>query len=303
MDANNKAQINLRDIMQLCRDTLNGLNSNTLVALLREQNNNFNNALNSIEKYLPAAENAIDQDKKELSIKAATIFIIDLWSKLKDGGSVDELTKEDWNRVLGAAAEKAVMIDPHEYSMMVFDLYKRSIAFAINPMRENASESVVNRLEEIVSLMDSYVEGLETGNMPETKFIEENLWLSLEAIFLVLTDRMSHTLLPEKRRELAEAVSALVFQRIRYSHYEEELSVIDECLKHQAEVDQRLTEQVNAYIDALRDELDEFDTLVEKAFSTTDFQTAFRGSIDLAESLGAENIILTQKDVDDFFLS
>jgi len=287
----------------MCRSTLDDLNSNTLFAVMREQNINFDNALNLIEKYLPAAENMLDQDKADLGIKTATIFLVSLWSRIKQGGSISELTKEDWNNVIGNAAEKAVAVDPREYSSLVFDLYRKSISFAIDPMRENASESVINRLEEIVSLMEEYAEGLEAGDMPEVKFIEENLWLSLEAVFLVLTDRMSHTLLPEKRRELAEAVSALIFQKLRYSHYEEELAVIDEIMEHQAELDQRLTKQVNAYIDKLKEELDVFDALVERAFSSTDFQTAFRGSINLAESLGAEGILLTESDVDDYFMS
>ena len=302
MNDNNKAQITLREILQLCRSTLNDLNSNTIFAALREQNSNFNNALISIEKYLPAAENVLDQDKYDLSIKTATIFLINLWSKLRQGGSVAELTKEDWNNVLATSAKDAATINPKDYSRKVFDLYKKSIAFAIDPMRENASETVINRLEEIVSLMEDYAEGLEAGDMPETKFIEENLWLSLEAVFLVMTDRMSHSLLPEKRRELAEAISALVFQRFRYSHYEEELAVIDKCFEYQAQLDQRLTEQVNAYIDALNDELDEFDELVEKAFNSSNFQVAFRGSIGLAESVGVKGVLLTKEDIDDYFM-
>lgn len=302
MDNNNKEQINLREILKLCRSTLNELNSNTIFAALREQNSNFNNALISIEKYLPVAENVLNQDKADLSIKTATIFLIALWSKLRQGGSASELTKDDWNNIMATSAKNAAMINPQDYSRMVFDLYKKSIAYAIDPMRENASESVVNRLEEIVSLMENYAEELETGEMPETKFIEENLWLSLEAVFLVMTDRMSHTLLPEERRELAEAVGALVFQKIRYSHYEEELTVIENCLEYQAQLDQRLTEQINAYIDALNDELDEFDGLVEKAFNSSNIQVAFRGSIDLAESVGAKGILLTKEDIDDYFM-
>lgn len=302
MDNNNKEQINLREILQLCRSTMNELNSNTIFAALREQNNNFNNALVFIEKYLPAAENVLNQDKADLSIKTATIFLIALWSKLRQGGSVAELTKDDWNNILATSANKAAMMNPQEYSLMVFDLYKKSIAFAIEPMRENASESVIRRLEEIVSLMEDYSEGLESGEMTETKFIEENLWLSLEAIFLVMTDRMSHTLLPEERRELAEAVGALVFQRIRYSHYEEELTVINECLEYQAQLDQRLAERVNAYIDALKDELDEFDELVENAFNSSDFQASFRGSISLAKSVGAKGILQSKQDIDDYFM-
>ena len=79
--------------------------------------------------------------------------------------------------------------------------------------------------------------------------------------------------------------------------------MIDECITHQAELDQRLKERINAYIDALHDELDEFDELVEKAFDTSDFQNAFRGSIQLSKNLGAEGILQTKQDIDDYFMS
>jgi len=299
----NNAQINLRDILHYCKSTVNDLNSLSIVAAIRNQNQSFDKALNLIEKYLPAAENVLDQDKADLGIKTATIFLLGLWSKLKQGGSVAELTKDDWNNVLGIAAEKAATIDPQGYSLLVFDLYKQSIAFAIEPMRLNASESVINRLEEIVSSMEMHSESLKSGSMSEVKFIEENLWLSLEAVFLVMTDRMNHSLIPKERQELAEAIGALTFQRFRYRHYEKELEVIDACLKSQKDLDQRLTQQVNEYIDALNAELDEFDILVEKAFDITDFQAAFRGSINLAKTMEAEEILQTQQDIDDYFMS
>ena len=151
--------------------------------------------------------------------------------------------------------------------------------------------------------MEEYAEALESGTMPEAKFIEENLWLSLEAVFLVLTDRMNFLRISEERRELAEAVEALVFQKIRFRVYDKEVTAVNECLEYQAKLDQKLTEQVNAYIDALRDELDEFDALVDKAFDPTDFRLAFAGSADLAEFLGAEEILKAQSDIDDYFMS
>ena len=303
MDDNNRNQINLKDMVQYCRDTVDNLNNNTLVAVLREQDENYGKALDLIERLLPAAENVLDQDTKEVSIRAATMFLIGLWSKLKQGDSVSDLTKDEWNNILGNAYEQAAVIDPKDYSLKVFDLYRRSIEFAIEPMRANASPAAVERLEEIVSLMGEYAKDLEEGAMPETKYIEENLWLSLEAVFTVMTDRLNFRLVSEEKRELAEAVGALAFQRLRLSIYEKELDAINECLDQQSQLDQKLTEQVNAYIDALRDELDEFDALVEKAFDTADFQSAFRGSIDLAKMIGTEEILRTQQDIDDYFLS
>lgn len=303
MDDNQNNQIDLKELLRYCRNAVDNLNSNSLVSALLKQNENYNKALDIIEKILPAAENVLDQGVDGIGIRAATMFLIGLWSKLRQGGSVDGLTKDDWNNVLANVYEQAATIDPKEYSLKVFDLYRRSIEFAIDPMRNNASPSTIERLEEIVSLMRGYADDLESEAMPEVKYIEENLWLSLEAVFLVMTDRMYHLLIPEERRELAEAIGALTFQKFRYSLYEKELDAVNECLEYQSKLDQRLTEQINAYIDALRAELDEFDALVEKAFDTTDFQAAFRGSIDLAKTLGAEDILQTQQDVDDFFLS
>lgn len=298
----NNDQLNLRDVVHHYRSIVDGLNSNSLVAVLRKQNNTFAKALDLIEKYLPAAENLLDQDIPDVSIKTATIFLIGLWSKVRQGGSAAELTKDDMNSALGAAFDQAVAIDPKDYTLFVFDLYKKSIAFAIPPMGLNASPSAINRLKEIVALMEESAEALESGAMPEAKFIEENLWLSLEAVFLVLTDRMNFLRISEERRELAEAVEALVFQKIRFRVYDREVAAVNECLEYQAKLDQELTEQVNAYIDALRDELDEFDALVDKAFDPTDFRVAFAGSAELAEFLGAEEILKTQRDVDDYFM-
>ncbi len=296
-------QIDLKEILKFCRTTLEDFKSNSLVAAIRAQNESFNNALQQIEKYLPLAENAIDQDKADLSIRTATIFLVSLWSKLGQERTAAELSREDWNDILGNAAEKAITIDPREYSAMVFDLYRRSIAFAIEPMRQSSSESVIERLEEIVQTMDCYAEDLEAGEVSEVKFIEENLWLSLEAVYLVLTDRMTHRIIPEQRQELADAIGALTFQKFRYSHYEKELAAINECLEYQADLDYRLDTQVDAYIDALRDELDTFDEIVERAFNTTDFQMAFRGSAELAQFMGSDETLQTKRDIDDYFMS
>lgn len=296
-------RINLREIMQLCRNAIDEINENSIVAVLRVQNEHFEKALELIERILPRAERMLNQDNDDIGIRAATMFIIGLWSRIRQGGSVADLNRADWYDLFGIVYEKTADIDPKDYSLLVFDLYKRSIAYSIEPMRYSASQSTIKRLEEIVSLMEEYAENLDSGDMPEVDFIEENLWLSLEAIFLVITDRMNYLLLPGERRELAEAVKTLLFQKFRYSLYEKEQAAIDACLEHQKNLDQKLTKQVNAYVDALRDELDEFDMMVERAFSTTDFREAFRGSIALGKHLGAEELLLNKHDVDEYFMS
>ena len=300
IDKTNTA-IDLRGALQYCKDIIEKLDNNTVVAVLREQNEYFGKALDTVEKLIPAAENVIYQDADDIGIQAATAFLISLWSKMRDEESVNDLTQDDWKNIICQVYEQAATIDPREYSRLVFNTYRRSIAFAIEPMRINASQEVIGRLDEIVALMDEYSDALDERTIDEAKYIEENMWLSLEAIFLVMTDRLSLRILPEERRELADALGALAFQKIRYSIYDKELSAIDECLAYQAKLDKRLSSQVDAYIDALRDELDEFDRLVDAAFSS-DFRTAFAGSASLAESLDAVDILRSTQDIDDFFL-
>ena len=55
----------------------------------------------------------------------------------------------------------------------------------------------------------------------------------------------------------------------------------------------------------MKDELDEFDSLVERAFNTTDFQTAFRGSVELALSTGVDEdkILKSIEEVNDYFMA
>ena len=293
----------LKDAVQYCRHIVDDLSTNSIAVVLRKQNEAFDKALGIVENLLPKAEMILDHDAPDLGIKAATMVLVGLWSRLRQGDQEIKLARDDVKDLLGDAYEQVAGMDPGDYTLYVFDLYKRSIAFAIEPMRANASPDVIRRLEEIVSLMDGYSEELESGTMPETKYIEENLWLSLEGVFLVLTDRMNHSYIPEERRELAEAVGALVFQKFRLDHYEKELAAIDACLEYQADLDKKLTEQVNAYIDALNDELDAFDALVEKAFDASDYRTAFRGSAALAKSLGAKDILRSKQDIDDYFKS
>lgn len=292
----------LKDIVQYCRHIVDELNANSIAIVLRKQNEAFDRALGIVENLLPKAEMVLDQDIPEIGMRAATMFLVGLWSRLRDGDQELKLSMDDVKSLFGDAYEKVAEMEPGDYAIQVFDLYRRSIAFAIEPMRQNASSDVIKRLKEILSLMEGYSADFESGTMPEIKYIEENLWLCLEAVFLVLTDRMNHSYIPEERRELAEAAGALIFQKFRFDLYEKELAAIDEYLKHQADLDKKLTDRVNAYIDALNNELDEFDTLVERAFNASDPHAAFRGSAALAKTMGAEDILRSQKDVDDFFV-
>ena len=291
-------KINLDNMIQACRSTIDQLNSNTLIGLLREQSVAFDRALDTLEQVFMVAEKVGSADKEEIGLKAATVFAMALYSKIGKGGSAKDLTEQEWKEIAEFTKDYAVIKDPKEFSLLVFKYYRDAIQFAIEPMRVNAAEETISRLEEIVAAMDDYSEQTRNEEMPETRYIEESLWLSLEAIFLVLSDRIGFG---KGKQELVNAAGALVFQQIRYRVYSEELVVVEHCLAEQAVIDAALKEQVDAYVAHLYQELDEFDALIDEAFSA-DFQTAFHGSVKLAQAMGEENVLKSVGEVDDFFL-
>ena len=289
---------NLDKIIQSCRKTVDGWNANTLVGMLREQNAAFEHALSTLEKVLLTAERVEDADREEISLKTATVFILAMFSRMKRGGTVDELTDENWKAIADFALDYAVIREPKEFSLLVFRYYRDAIQFVIEPMRVNAAEDTVARLEEIVQCMDANAELAESGELPEARYIEGSLWLSLEAIFLVLSDQIGFS---KGRQELANAAGALAFQSIRYRVYSEELAAVERCLEEQDVLDAALAEQVNEYIEHLNRELDDFDAMIAEAFSQ-DHRVAFRGSANLARAMGENQVLETTEDVDDFFL-
>ena len=72
-------------------------------------------------------------------------------------------------------------------------------------------------------------------------------------------------------------------------------------MKEQKEIDEALANKLDDYILSLKDELDQFDATMEEAFST-DFRTAFTGSAKLAALTGADEVLESIEDIDNYFL-
>ena len=290
--------IEIKEAIALCRAKIKSVNSNNIVQYLCEENAAFDRVLNVLDQAFTVADEIGEQDKKGIGIKTATVFIMSVYAKIRNGQMVKEFTDADWKDIANIAAKYAVLVDPREYSILVFETYRASINFAIGYM-ENSCESTIDRLKGIAEEMSLYAEQVRDESMTEAKYIEECLWLSLEAVILVLSDRIG---LNKSHHEFVVAVSSLLFQQLRFQIYSEELDVVEECLQEQQELDAALEHRVNEYIDRLNSELDYFDELVEEAFSS-DINTAFKGSMKLSEHTGAEDILKSTQAIDEYFMS
>lgn len=291
----------VNEIIDVYKGYLSELNAKNVIGFLRKQDEDFDKAVNVIEKVISASQNISDTDSKTLSIKAATVCILSLWNKMGKKGSAEKLNDDDWKDIAQSVLDYAVIMDPKTYTKLVFVQYRKSIEFALEKMAENAEEDSAKRLEEIIKQLKENEDKLDKGAMTEVAFVDDDLWLCLEAIFIVLSDRTGIRIKGGKYQELSNVLGAVIFQKIRLGIYEEELQALEDCLNGQKELDEALTKKLNDYIMQLKDELDLFDKTIEEAFSS-DFKTAFTGSAKLAAMTGAEEVLESMDDIDNYFL-
>lgn len=301
MDLKDILLAEVNNVLDVYKGYLSELTPSNIIRFLRDQDERFDKAIGIVEGIISGAHNLEETDAKTLSIKAATVFILSLWSKLGKKGSSDRFSDEDWNDIAQSVFKYAVVTDAKNYCKLVFVLYRQSIEYALEKMRSNAEDDSVKRIKEIVKQLKKNEDRLDKGTISKVAFVDDDLWLCLEAVFIVLADRTGLQFGDGKYQELSNALGAIIFQKIRLSVYENELQALEDCLKEQQEIDYALSAKLDDYIMQLKDELDRFDAAVEEAFSSV-IRTAFAGSAKLAAITGADEILDSIEDVDDFFM-
>ncbi len=300
MDLKDILVAEINEVIDAYKSYLSELNPQNILEFLRKQDEDFDKAVTIIEKVISASKNIVETDSKALSIKAATVCILSLWNKISKKGSAENLSEEDWKEIAQTVLNYAVITDAKTYTKLVFIQYRKSIDFAIVKMKANAESDSVKRLKEIVDQLKRNEEMLDNGSLSEVSFVDDDLWLCLEAIFIVLSDRSGIRIKDGKYQELSNVIGAVIFQKIRLSVFEDELQALEESLNEQKKLDETLEAKLDDYINRLKDELDIFDATIDEAFSS-DFRTAFTGSGKLASMVGAEEVLEDLEDIDNYF--
>jgi len=247
---------------------------------------------------------ATDEDSNKLKLlKIGTVFQIFLMDTLASGKHPKELGKEDWKSIVEKISQYAIFGTGQQYSEFIFTLYADYIDISAGVLK---SEQSVSSIRELSAEIRSKTKAMQNGEIAETAYVEDCLWLSLEAMIKLLATFLSAKLIPiigEDRAQLLQAVSNLAFEYGRYALYAKEQAILEEYIHNQYVLDEKLRAQYDAYLAEVQENAARFNHLIDVAFSGN-LHDSLVHSAELARAAGVreKEILKSVEDIDAFFM-
>ena len=257
-----------------------------------------------VQKNIYAMAENDDPDKLK-QLKIGTILTFAVIGKVIDGKEPKNFSKEDSKDIAEAVSEYAIKMDGRDYSAFVFSLYSRYIDGSANYLEGlNADEKHLEEIRALALDLQDKTEKLQNDEISETAYIEDCMWISLEAMIKLLSAWLGTIMkgLPEYY-ELLHAATMFAFEYGRLKLWSKEQALLEEYIEKQYILDEELQAKLDAFNAELAEEADIFNSLVNRAFDP-DFKEALMGSVELARAAGVEEdeILSSVEEIDDFFL-
>lgn len=240
------------------------------------------------------------KDEAELTqIKVGTILVLAVFRKIADGKMPKDFETSDWEDIAKAVSEYAIIKSNEAYTVFVFDLYERYIRFSAEQLRAVQTDEKVAAVLSLADELGYKKELFSKMSITETQYIEDCMWICLEAMIKMLSMLIGYNELGE----LTQAVSSFAFEYARLRIYKYQLNAVEELLDYQAQVDDALNARRIELETKIKKEAEEFLGLIDNAF-VPDFRTAFLQSVMLAEAAGVDTneILRNSADIDSFFM-
>ena len=222
-----------------------------------------------IQQLLAKAD--IKKDEKELNkAKTATIAA---------GKKIPDFSEADWKDIVHNISEYVLLLPDDAYSAFVFRMYESYIRCSVDIIQAFASEEACERILKLADELRSNTELFHNRSIDEIQYTEDCLWISLEAMFKLLSATCAPLLKGEMVSELSAALADFVFSYGRLMLYRREQEIVSAYIEAQYVLDAELEEKYKCYLADL------------------DKQTARCCSL-IEESQILKNI----EEIDDFFL-
>ncbi len=240
------------------------------------------------------------------ALKIGTVLTEAFLEKFLQGKAPQDLTRADLAEIADRVTDFAVLMDGRDYSIFVFEQYARYIEFSANLLaaRSNArSNDHIGSILAVSQEIRNNSRKLHDGEISEPEYIEDCLWLSLEAILKCFSAYVSCTTGTPEFGMLAQSISMLAFEYGRLMACKKEQAVLDTSLKSQKQLDEDLSEEFEAFKNRLEAEEAQFNELIANAFAP-EFRDSLRSSAALASAAGVkeEDVLRTANDIDRFFM-
>ena len=227
------------------------------------------------------------------------IFLIDTLASKKDPEKIDS---DEWRTIAQNVSEYAVLEEDQCYSEFVFGLYADYIDLSAKSTSKVISKETYASIKSISTEIRCKTAQLRNEEITETVYVEECLWLSLEAMIKLLSSSLT-TLIGKEYSQLAQAVSQLAFEYGRYVLSAKEQAILSAYIENLYVLDNQLQKQYDAFCADVREQAEQFKKLVDDAFSP-DIHNALIQSAALARAAGVkeEELLTSIEDVDAFFM-
>ena len=240
------------------------------------------------------------------ALKIGTVLTEAFLEKFLQGKAPQDLTKADLAEIADRVTDIAVLMDGRDYSVFVFEQYARYIEFSAKLLAARSDARSADQIGSILAVSQeirSNSRKLQDGEILEPEYIEDCLWLSLEAILKCFSAYLSCTTGTPEFGMLAQSISMLAFEYGRLMACKREQDVLDASLKSQQQLDEDLSEEFDAFMNRLEAEEAQFKELIANAFAL-DFRDSLRSSAALASAAGVkeEDVLRTASDIDRFFM-
>ena len=242
------------------------------------------------------------EDSNQLNLlKIGTVFQIFLIDTLATGKKPQEMTEQDWQSIADKVSKYAILEDGQCYSEFVFTLYARYIKISAKSLKTVVPKENANAINAIADEILELTTLLQQEEITEVDYVDKCLWLSLEAMIKCLS--LSLTFVGgQELTQLAEATAQLAFEYGRNVLFAKEQALLQEYIKNQYELDEKLRAEYEAYIAEVNENAQRFQSLLDAAFSPS-LHESLQESIALARAAGVkeEDLLTSIEDIDDFF--
>lgn len=246
---------------------------------------------------------AESEDSTQLNLlKIGTIFQIFLIDTLASGADSQKIKPEEWGSIASKVSQYAVLEDGQRYSEFVFTLYADYIDLSAKGLSKIISKGSLASIKSIASDIRGKTTLLHKEVISESAYVDECLWLSLEAMVKLLSSSLT-MLIGAEYSQLVQAISQLAFEYGRYVLYAKEQAILTTYIENQYILDEQLQQKYDAFQEELLEQAERFNQLIYQAFSSN-IREKLMQSAELARVAGVreEEILTSLEDIDAFFM-
>ncbi len=242
------------------------------------------------------------KDEQFTLLKIGTVFQLFLVDTLASGKKPNELTDKDWKNIASQVSRYAILEEDQSYSEFVFSRYSDYIRISAKAISKTASKENVSAIISLADEINSLCAQFREETITESSYVEDCLWLSMEAMIKLLAASLG-SLMGKELSMLTQAVSQLAFEYGRYVLYAREQALLDAYLNNQRVLDDQLQRQFDTFRQDLQENAAQFQALIDNAYSS-DIHDTLRHSAALARAAGMneKDVLKSIEDVDSFFL-